>query len=78
VKFLRSLDVVAGMRYLHQNHVIHRDLALRNLLVQVNIVSDRKFYRVKISDFGLSKCTEQSQYYSTEKRSLPVSFSDSF
>eukprot|EP01119_Soliformovum_irregulare_P008874 TRINITY_DN2197_c0_g1_i2.p1 TRINITY_DN2197_c0_g1~~TRINITY_DN2197_c0_g1_i2.p1 ORF type:complete len:461 (-),score=91.01 TRINITY_DN2197_c0_g1_i2:508-1761(-) len=30
-----SLDAIAGMRYLNDKKIVHRDLALRNLLVQV-------------------------------------------
>jgi len=40
-----------GLSYLEKNGVIHRDIALRNLLVYL---SDNK-YIVKVSDFGLSR-----------------------
>uniref|UniRef100_A0A1I8JHZ4 Protein kinase domain-containing protein n=1 Tax=Macrostomum lignano TaxID=282301 RepID=A0A1I8JHZ4_9PLAT len=43
--FMRQ--IVTGLRYLHQNRIIHRDLTLANLL----LTKDNK---VKISDFGLA------------------------
>eukprot|EP01035_Chromulina_nebulosa_P019496 gene19496-25384_t len=41
-----ALDIADGMRFLHQNNVIHRDLKSANILVNEE-------GRCKISDFGL-------------------------
>ncbi len=40
------------MNYLTEHHVVHRDLALRNILVSQDV--DGK-YVVKVGDFGMSK-----------------------
>ncbi len=53
----------AGLRYLEQQKIIHRDLALRNLLVTV-YGQDAK-YLVKVGDFGLARTTERGLYQST-------------
>lgn len=41
-------DAAAGILHLHCEHVIHRDVASRNCLVDAN-------YRVVVTDFGLSR-----------------------
>jgi serine/threonine protein kinase len=42
------LDVARGMRFLHSNNVIHRDLKCENVLLDNNMVA-------KVADFGLSR-----------------------
>ncbi len=56
------------MQYLQENHIIHRDLACRNVLVTTD--SDGK-YVVKISDFGLS-WAPSDDYYRTDDKTMPV------
>ncbi len=49
-------QVSDGMNYLHEKKIIHRDLALRNILIMSKTVC-------KISDFGLSRVVEENAYY---------------
>lgn len=49
-------QVSDGMNYLHERNIIHRDLALRNILIMSKTVC-------KISDFGLSRVVEDNTYY---------------
>jgi len=61
-------QAAAGMLHLEDSHIIHRDLALRNLLVG-NAVDGG--YLIKISDFGLSRSIENA-YYKTHDNSIAV------
>ena len=47
-------QVCWGMQHLHRNGVIHRDLALRNILWSFQ----QECYNFKISDFGMSQVTQ--------------------
>jgi len=63
--------IAAGMAHLEVNHIIHRDLSLRNILV--GTFGSQKKYTAKISDFGLSRSIESS-YYSS-KTNIPIKWS---
>lgn len=67
----RARDVASGMKYLHGSGVLHRDLALRNVLVEILIGDDGKEkIRVKIADFGLSKILRnENDYYTASANS---------
>ena len=65
-----AIHSITGMIYLEQNNIIHRDLALRNLLVSK--VNDK--FTVKVSDFGMSRSVEKGYYQSVEK-TIPVKWS---
>ncbi|OAF71132.1 hypothetical protein A3Q56_01089 [Intoshia linei] len=65
-----SLEVSCGCKYLESKSFSHRDIASRNILLNVdrsgNIIS-------KISDFGLSRELYKSQYYiMSMKKRFPV------
>ncbi|KAF7799678.1 hypothetical protein EIP86_010918 [Pleurotus ostreatoroseus] len=46
-------EVSSGLRYLHDECIVHGDLHARNLLIDEN-------YQIRIADFGLSRLDEQS------------------
>jgi len=76
-KTLNVMDLVAmakqaaaGMLHLENLRVIHRDLALRNILV----TTDASGYIVKISDFGLSRSVENA-YFHSEEGEIPIKWS---
>ncbi len=60
-----SYDIAKGMEYLEENNVIHRDLAARNCLI------DKKG-RVKVADFGLSRCLKSDEEYFSQIKDIPV------
>lgn len=53
-------QIALGMKHLADNHCIHRDLAARNVLVTSDL-------RMKVSDFGFSRTTSDSEYYRKSK-----------
>lgn len=48
------LDVAMGVAHLHQEKIVHRDIAARNVLLTADL-------RAKISDFGFAKVVERHQ-----------------
>jgi len=59
-------DAASGILHLHFERVIHRDIALRNMLVGEN-------YRVYVNDFGMSRLkTTESNYSKTVSALGPV------
>ena len=60
-----AIDIAAGMEYLAVGKNVHRDLATRNILVDVNCCS-------KISDFGLSRDLDDEMYYESEGGMVPI------
>lgn len=63
-----GLEVATGIRVLHSNNVIHRDLKPENLLISVESHPSnhaQTFWRVKITDFGVSRQLQQGKTHHT-------------
>jgi serine/threonine protein kinase len=58
-------EIATGMEYLARKAFIHRDLAVRNVML------DKKL-TCKIGDFGLSRDLAESQYYMTHGGRIPI------
>jgi serine/threonine protein kinase len=64
-----AMQVCEGMRQLVEEGLIHRDLALRNVLVFRFHPTDPKAVRVKVTDYGLSR---EGRYYYGGDDDLPM------
>ena len=53
------------MAYLEDKNIVHRDLALRNLLVAPGSGTEEKYF-IKVSDFGLSRVLKDALYKKIE------------
>ena len=54
-----ALQIAEGMRQIHSEHIIHLDLACRNVMVQDN----KGKYIFKIGDFGVSQKLEPNGFF---------------
>ena len=64
-----ALQVCEGMEQVIESELIHRDLALRNILVFEFDDQNPRSVRVKVTDYGL---TREGQYYYGGNEELPI------
>lgn len=50
-----ALDIVHACEYLHGKHVVHGNLAARNILIEKSQSKHKIHYNAKVSDYGLAK-----------------------
>ncbi|XP_035960328.1 protein-tyrosine kinase 2-beta isoform X4 [Halichoerus grypus] len=62
---LYSLQICKAMAYLESINCVHRDIAVRNILVASTEC-------VKLGDFGLSRYIEDEEYYKASVTRLPI------
>eukprot|EP01114_Cavostelium_apophysatum_P022062 TRINITY_DN785_c0_g1_i1.p1 TRINITY_DN785_c0_g1~~TRINITY_DN785_c0_g1_i1.p1 ORF type:complete len:1422 (-),score=266.01 TRINITY_DN785_c0_g1_i1:73-4338(-) len=62
-----ATQAAAGMAYLESRNIIHRDLALRNLLLS----KENNKFVVKVADFGMSRTTEEGVYTMSSQGDIP-------
>ncbi|VDM95249.1 unnamed protein product [Thelazia callipaeda] len=65
IQLLFSEQLSSAIFYLHSCKYVHRDIAARNVLVS----SPRC---VKLSDFGLSRCVQDENFYTASQGKLPI------
>ena len=58
-----SIQILEGLKYCHQNKIIHMDIKQQNILIDENLI-------IKITDFSVSQSYEQ--YKEGEKYNLPL------
>lgn len=57
-----TLDVACGMRFLHEKHIVHRDLKTQNILL--GIENDQMV--AKVGDFGMSRYLPRQKFTRTK------------
>ncbi|CAK6979346.1 protein-tyrosine kinase 2-beta [Scomber scombrus] len=62
---LYSLQICKALAYLEGLNMVHRDIAVRNVLVASSEC-------VKLGDFGLSRYVEEQEYYKASLSRLPI------
>ncbi|CAA90147.1 receptor protein-tyrosine kinase [Caenorhabditis elegans] len=60
-----AFQIAKGMEYLIHVPCVHRDLALRNVLIKGNMV-------IRIADFGLARRHKNKDYYKTQSVDTPL------
>ena len=62
-------QAAAGLLYLADHNVVHRDVAARNVLIQF---TDPSRFVCKLTDFGLSRVFDKLAYHSKQTAPIPV------
>uniref|UniRef100_A0A914W6T2 Protein kinase domain-containing protein n=1 Tax=Plectus sambesii TaxID=2011161 RepID=A0A914W6T2_9BILA len=62
-----SLQIAEAMEFLSNQSILHRDIALRNMLLASG-------YIVKVADFGLSRKIENDLYQPSNTFALPIAY----
>jgi len=57
-----ALDVVNGMAFLHEQHIVHRDLKTQNVLLVNPVASVADVVHAKVCDFGLARYLPQEDH----------------
>lgn len=73
--FLESVEIIhqlaAGMNYLHENKIVHRDLKSFNILVKcvktTECLRNIVYVHAKVADFGIAKLKVNSRTYSEQE-----------
>jgi len=55
-------DVASGMAFLHEQHIVHRDLKTQNVLLVHPVVSLDDVVHAKVCDFGLARYLPQEDH----------------
>jgi len=63
-------QVAEGMKYLHKNKIVHRDLKSQNILVKTDKSGQTEYVHAKVGDFGLSKTKETSITFSNQSSNI--------
>ena len=57
-------QVFSGLSYLHENHILHRDLKLENIMIseiEKDIKTKEDYFWIKIIDFGTAKIFQKNK-----------------
>ncbi|CAK0910818.1 unnamed protein product [Prorocentrum cordatum] len=57
-----ALDIANGMAFLHEQHIVHRDLKTQNVLLVHPVVSVADVVHAKVCDFGLARYLPQEDH----------------